>query len=149
MSDSRSDHPSTAAPGQPRLRWALPWLIVYAVALLLIAFWPQHVDKGMGWFLKALTHHIPLLTYDRIEFGSNIVLFVPLGILLAILMPRRRYLVMPIGFVVSLAIESAQGVLLAGRTASLADLIANTAGACIGLFAVEVIDWVARRRQAS
>ena len=149
MSDSRSDRTSTALSGKRRLRWVLLWLIVYAVALLLIAFWPQHVDKGMGWFLKALTHHIPLLTYDRIEFGSNIVLFVPLGILLAILMPRRRYLVMPVGFTVSLTIETAQGVLLPGRTASLADLIANTAGACIGLFAVEVIDWVARRRQAS
>ena len=139
------DDAAGAAPAQRLLRRAWPWLLVYGLALLLIAFWPQHVDQGMGFFLKALTQYVPLLTYDRIEFGSNILLFVPLGILMAILMPRQRYLIMPVGFVVSLTIESAQGVFLAGRTASISDLIANTAGACIGLLAVELIGAVRRR----
>lgn len=141
--------PNTAElPPRPRLRRALPWLLGYAIALALIAFWPQHVDKGMGWFLKAVTHYLPILTYDRIEFGSNILLFVPLGILLALLLPRRRYLIMPIGFVISLMIESAQGIFLPGRTSSLSDLVANTAGACIGLLAVEVAEAIGRHRRA-
>jgi len=141
-----SDDPAWAAPAQRLLRRAWPWLLVYAIALAVVAFWPQHVDQGMGFFLKAVTHYLPILTYNRIEFGSNVLLFVPLGILLAILLPGRRYVVMPIGFVVSLTIESMQGIFLAGRTSSISDLIANTAGACIGLLAVEVAESIRRRR---
>ena len=144
MSDSPSDNLS-AVPGQLKLRRALPWFLAYAVALALIAFWPQHVDKGAGPFLQALMHLLPIVTPHRVEFGANIVLFVPLGALLAILVPRRRHLIMPVGFLVSLTIESIQGVLLDGRTASIYDIIANTAGACIGLLLIEFIESVLRR----
>lgn len=145
MSDSLSESTTRAVPGQPRLRRALFWMIAYAIVVAVIVFWPEHVDKGMGSFLRTVMHYIPLVTPRRVEFGSNILLFVPLGILLAILMPRRRYLVAPIGFVVTLTIESVQGVLLGGRTASVSDLIANTAGTCIGLLAIEVVDALRRR----
>ncbi|MBS1907893.1 MAG: VanZ family protein [Actinobacteria bacterium] len=135
--------------GRRRLRRALPWILFYAIALALIAFWPQHVSNGLGFFFTAITHYLPILTYTRIEFGSNILLFVPLGILLAILLPRMRHLIVPIGFFISLAIESVQGAFLSGRTSSVSDLLANTAGAGIGLLAFELFDRVARKRRAS
>lgn len=147
MSDSPSEN-LAAAPGQPRLRRALPWFLLYAVALSLIAFWPQHVDKGAGPFLRALMHFLPVVTPHRVEFGANILLFVPLGVLLAIMAPRRRYIIAPVGFLVSLTIESVQGVLLDGRTASVFDIIANTAGACLGLLLVELTDAALRRSRA-
>jgi VanZ family protein len=143
-----SDDAAGVAPAQHRLRRALPWLLVYAVALVLIAFWPEHVDKGAGAFLKRVTDLFPILTYRRIEFGANILLFVPLGILLAILLSQRRYLIMPAGFLISLTIESGQGIFLADRTASVSDLISNTAGACLGLLAVEIAEALRRRRGA-
>ncbi len=148
MSGSRSETEIRAVPGQPRLRQALPWLLVYGVALALIAFWPQHVDQGAGFLLNRITRLFPLLTYTRIEFGTNILLFVPLGILLAILLPRGRYLIAPAGFLVSLTIESCQGLFLAGRTASISDLIANTAGVCVGLIAVELAGAIRRRARS-
>lgn len=135
-------------PPQLRLRRALPWLLVYAVVLALIAFWPEHVDKGAGFLVRTITRLFPVLTYHRIEFGSNVLLFVPLGILLALPLPHRRYLIMPLGFLVSLTIEAGQGIFLADRTASMLDLVANTAGACIGLIVVEIAERARRRTGA-
>jgi glycopeptide antibiotics resistance protein len=112
-------------------------LLFYVVALSLVVFWPQHVDKGAGSFLRAIMHFLPIVTPHRVEFGANILLFVPLGVLLAIMAPRRRHIIAPVGFLVSLSIESVQGVLLEGRTASVFDIVANTAGACLGLLLVE------------
>jgi hypothetical protein len=56
-------------------------LSAYVIALALIAFWPAPVDSGAGPLLRAVTRVFPLLTYARIEFGANILLFVPLGFL--------------------------------------------------------------------
>ena len=81
------------------------------------------------------------------EFGANILLFVPLGVLLTLIL-RDRALVLPIAIVLTLAIESVQGVLLDRRTPSELDMVANTAGACIGLLAVAAWQWW-RRRPAS
>nr|MBS1901627.1 VanZ family protein [Actinomycetota bacterium] len=134
--------PLPAQPPRQKPLWRRIWIWtgVYAVIVMLVAFWPQHVDKGAGPLLRAITHLIPILTYSRIEFGSNILFFLPVGALGALLLSGRRYLVVPIGFLLSLTIETVQGVFLAGRTASLSDLIANTAGACLGLLLVEGID---------
>jgi hypothetical protein len=146
VSDSPSDDLS-AAPGQLRLRRALLCFLAYGLALSLIAFWPQHIDEGARRMLQALVRLVPVATPHRVEFGANIILFVPLGALLAIMAPRRRHLVMPGGFLVSLTIESVQGVLLDGRTASLYDVVANTTGTCIGLLLTEFIESVLRRSQ--
>ncbi|WP_353114323.1 VanZ family protein [Microbacterium sp.] len=111
----------------------------------LVAFWPEHVDKGISPLLARVTKAIPFITYDRMEFGANIALFLPFGVLLALLLSRRRYLVLPISFLASLAIESVQALLLPGRTPSVMDIVANTAGACVGLLAVELIQLRRRR----
>lgn len=126
-------------------RRAIACLATYVVLLGLVAFWPEHVDKGISPFLAELTKAIPLITYRRLEFGANIALFVPFGVLLALLLARRRYLVLPIAFLASLLIESVQAVLLPGRTPSVLDIVANTAGVCVGLLAVELIQLRRRR----
>jgi len=123
------------------------WVAVYGVALALIGFWPQPVDSGAGRLLRFITRVFPILTYDRIEFGSNILLFVPLGVGLALLLPTARYLVMPVTLLVSLAIESVQAVYIAARTPSVYDIIANVSGAAIGLVAVAVFEAGRRRAQ--
>ena len=86
-----------------------------------------------------------MLTYPRIEFSANILLFVPLGVLLMLIL-RRRYLILPIAIVVTVAIECAQGLLLDKRTPSVLDIIANTAGACIGMLIVAVVESMRRAR---
>lgn len=115
-------------------------LVVYAIAAALIAFWPVPVDRGATGALRSLEHLLPWATYRRVEFTANIVYFIPLGALLAVLLARSRYLVLPIGILCTLTIEVVQGELLTQRAASLTDVIANTAGTCVGLLLVAVVE---------
>ncbi|MFE1645858.1 VanZ family protein [Microbacterium sp. P01] len=121
-------------------------LTLYLVALTLIALWPVPIDSGSGDLLRAITRRLPWVTYPRIEFGANILLFVPLGWLLAVLLAQSRYLVLPIAIVVTVAIECAQALLLDRRTPSLLDVAANTTGACIGLILAAIVVALRRRR---
>lgn len=132
-----------------RLTGPAVWLVVYGVALALVALWPVPVDSGSRVFLKAVTRAVPWLTYPRIEFGANILLFVPLGLLLALLLGRSRHLVLPIAITITVTIESLQAVLLTRRTASLLDVVANTAGACVGLLIVAGFEAARRRADGS
>ena len=137
--------PSTPLPGPTDVRRIAGWTLAgYLFALTLIAFWPSPVDSGAGPVIDLITRIIPVLTYARIEFGANILLFVPLGVLLTLIL-RDRALVLPIAIVLTLTIESVQGVLLDRRTPSELDIIANTAGACIGLLGVAA--WRSWRRR--
>ena len=137
--------PSTPLPGPTDVRRIAGWTLAgYLFALTLIAFWPSPVDSGAGPVIDLITRIIPVLSYARIEFGANILLFVPLGVLLTLIL-RDRALVLPIAIVLTLTIESGQGVLLDRRTPSELDIIANTAGACIGLLGVAA--WRSWRRR--
>lgn len=118
---------------------------VYGVALAVIALWPQRVDDGAGPLLDSLSQWIPILTYDRIEFAANILLFVPLGVLLALIL-RSRYLVVPISLIATVTIESLQALLIDTRTPSVLDIIANLTGACVGLAVVALGGWLRARR---
>ncbi|MFT4050820.1 MAG: VanZ family protein [Microbacterium sp.] len=138
-------HSARRGPWVRRLRNPHGWLWGYGVALALIALWPQPVDRGASRLLKAVTHVIPLLTYARIEFIANIALFVPFGLLLALIL-SQRWLVLPIAFVTTVLIEGIQAVILDERTPSLYDIVANLAGACVGLLLVELVSWRRRRK---
>jgi VanZ family protein len=115
-------------------------LTLYAVTLAVIAVWPTRVDLPAAPLLRRLLHAIPWLTYDRIEFGANILLFVPLGLLLALIL-THRHLILPIALVTTVTIESVQAILLSQRTPSVMDILANTTGACLGLLIVALIEW--------
>lgn len=130
--------PTLRHPTRNLLRRPSTWLSLYGVALALIAFWPEHVDKNFSPLIEKLIAVVPLLTYQRLEFGANIALFIPLGLLLTMMLHRRPHLTLPIAVICSVAIESAQAVLLEHRTPSVLDIIANTAGACIGIVLAEI-----------
>lgn len=117
---------------------------VYVFALTLIAIWPVPVDRGAGPAIRVITRIFPVLTYARIEFGANILMFVPLGVLLALIL-RQRFLVVPIAVVTTVTIESVQGIALALRTPSVMDIVANVTGACIGLLLVTAVEWWRQR----
>lgn len=119
----------------------------YALLLTLVAFWPTPVDAQLGRVLNAITRIVPVLTHPRIEFLANVALFLPLGVLLAIVLVRSRYLVLPIVFVTTFTIECVQGLLLPERTPSVMDMIANTAGGCVGLLAVAAVEALHARRR--
>ncbi|WP_396668841.1 VanZ family protein [Microbacterium sp. R86528] len=121
------------------------WLVAYGVLLALIAFWPTPVDRNAAGLLHAISAAIPWLSYNLIEFTANIALFVPLGALGAMLLRRRPWLVIVIALGVTIVIESVQALLLAQRTPSGLDIIANTLGAAVGLAIVLLV----RRRRES
>lgn len=148
MSDSLSENTTGAVPGQPRLRRALFWMIAYAIVVAVIVFWPEPFLSALDPWIRRVTVGFPGLTLVRVEFIANVAMFIPLGLFLAMLLPRHRHLVVPIGFLATCLIESVQGLFLSDRSATVADVIANTAGACIGLLVIEVVDALRRRRPA-
>lgn len=126
--------------------------VVYFFALMAILFWPSPVDKPIGGTLSHLlqwlySHGVPrwLVNYRLIEFTANIALFIPFGVIVALRLPRRRWmLTVVIAAAVSSAVELAQGVFLPARFPALSDIIANTAGGFIGALLVLFV-WSLRR----
>ena len=110
--------------------------------------WPGGVDSELQSALWRLLQQIGVewLTFDVVQVAANVVLFVPLGLLVALLLPRRRmWLVAPGALLVSVAIETVQALLLPVRWGGdVTDVIANTAGGLLGL-AIAVL---VRRRPA-
>jgi glycopeptide antibiotics resistance protein len=135
------------------LRWIPVVAGLYALALAAIGAWPTHVDKNIDlvdtrpaqWVLDQLN-----LTnqqgYDLIEFGANILLFVPFGLLVCALRPGwSRLTVVMVGALASATIEILQAVARPGRTADVRDVVANTLGAALGGLVYAAARQIARR----
>ncbi|MDJ0347984.1 VanZ family protein [Cryobacterium sp. PH29-G1] len=122
------------------LRRAALWIaLAYLVALSLIAFWPTPVDRGAHESISSVVfwlheHGVPAwLGYNTIEFGANIALFIPVGLLIVVLAGSHRWWFGPlIGTLVSCAIELGQLVFLPERFATVNDVVANGLGASLG-----------------
>jgi glycopeptide antibiotics resistance protein len=123
-----------------RLRKA-EWIAVAVVlaVILTIVFWPTPVDrpydKGLASVLATLhAGGLPVwIDYNFIQTGSNVIMFVPLGALIASVSMRPLWWISGVlGLTLSLCIEFTQYELLPQRFASAGDLAANTAGALLG-----------------
>lgn len=137
---------STAPEPPSRWRRLSTWAAVYAVVLAAIAFWPEPVDARAGDLTAWIIRAVPGLTYQRLEFGANIALFLPFGLAVGALLRQHRYLVLPLAVLTSLTVEGAQAVLIPARTPSLFDILANVSGASLGLVALVIFEEVRRRR---
>lgn len=112
----------------------------YAVALALVLGWPTPVDASLHSTLQSVLdwlhgQGVPLwVGYAKVEFAANIVLFVPLGALLALELRRRPWwLAVVAAFSISLLAELGQGLLRPERFATGWDVIANTLGTIVGV----------------
>ena len=128
--------------------------VLYVVGLAVVAFWPVPVDRGFSDTLEVLIAQLQagglsFLSYSTVEIAANVLLFVPLGVLLALLFrPGARWLAFGVCVAVSAFIEFAQAVLLPDRLASASDLLANIAGAAIGVLIVAIVSAVRTRSAA-
>lgn len=122
----------------------------YGVTLLLIVLWPTHVDRGLDladrppttWLVDGLGL-TPGQGYRVGEAGANVLLFLPLGALTLTLTPRVGWLRVTAGAaVLSVAIELVQTLARPGRTGTVSDVVANTAGAAAGAL---LVHWWLRR----
>jgi glycopeptide antibiotics resistance protein len=134
-------------------RWAWLALALIVVAVGAITFWPTPVDRPFHSALDrilASLHGYGMpgwITYAFVESASNVLMFVPLGALIAILaLPSLWWTSGVLGLLASLVIEFGQMVLLPQRFASAADVAANTAGALFGGALICTLRYVLRRR---
>ncbi|SMG15946.1 VanZ family protein [Agreia pratensis] len=135
-------------------RWAWRALGMIAILVVAITFWPTPVDKPFQSALARLLgvlhrHGLPeWITYSVVESASNVVMFVPLGALIALLAwPSLWWVSGLLGFVASLTIELTQALWLPQRFPSAGDVVANTAGALLGGAAICVLRYVQLGRQ--
>ncbi|TFD20577.1 VanZ family protein [Cryobacterium sp. TMT4-10] len=119
---------------------------------------PQPLNtSNNGWLLRALgffARHdsTDWITYGRVEFAANIGMFIPIGVFLVLLFGRRQWwLAIVVGVALTCSIEFTQQF-LPTRYPDLRDLVANTAGAVLGvLVALVITAWkiVPRRADAA
>ena len=119
--------------------WALVLGVPFLLGLTLLTLTPSRIEHSVPNLLDvivSLTHRLgwTAVTFTRLEVLSNIAVFVPLGILAFLLLPRRVWpLSLMIGPVASLAIETAQRIALPHRDATMNDVWANSTGATLGV----------------
>ncbi len=150
---TRPDDASTAPP-----RWlgvlSLALLLTFCLIVAVITFWPGPPDpdgqRALRAFLReAHLHGLPLwITFGKIEFGSNVLMFVPIGFFGALALPRWRWLIIPAALLASGCIEVLQWARLPERVGTPRDVVANGVGAVIGyLLAAAVLLALHRRRR--
>jgi glycopeptide antibiotics resistance protein len=123
----------------PRLvtAFAAGW---YAVAVLGATFLPLRLAWGDDPYGRMPTFRIlllPIIDMRPLDFVLNTMMMIPLaGLLYLVAGVHRKSRVVLIGFLISLTIETTQGVLdltlHANRWADVNDLMSNTLGAYLG-----------------
>lgn len=116
-------------------------LVAYLLVPVLLTLGPTPFEEQLQTFSTLVQSIVSTLTSGRAEVSlqeaealANVVMFLPLGLLLALSMPRvylSVLLVLSAG--ASLAIELTQYLVLPDRDPALLDVAMNTAGAAAGL----------------
>lgn len=123
-------------------------------AVLAITLNRTTVDEGRGeWveFALRVLHRVGFpdaFGYAHLEFMANVVMFVPLGVLLALALdPSRRWIAAIALPLFSVGVELFQFFFLPARYATISDVIANSIGAWIGVGAVVMLSQFYSRRR--
>jgi glycopeptide antibiotics resistance protein len=129
-----------------RRRLVLAMLVVYTGFVLLITLTPRMPGTGLvsrivDRFIYELGEHgITNIHFLDIEFFGNILMFVPLGVFTALLIPRRAWwTLLFLGTAFSGVIEASQAAFLPDRYPEVRDLISNTTGFLIGAAAAVIL----------
>lgn len=135
---TREPHSPDQRRKRPRSRRPVVALLLagYAALLGAVGSWPTPIERPIAGLLQRLNRAVPG-SVRLLEFFGNIALFVPFGLLVALLLPRRhRWWTLLIGAGVSAVIEGCQALFLPGRVASIGDVAANTLGTLVGTLLV-------------
>lgn len=118
-------------------------LAVICAGGALVWFWPTPIDTTLGVPLHYVLAWLrPLGLPDAVGYGvfetlANVLLFIPLGFVLALAMPLgRRWLSPALCVAISFAAEFGQALLRPSRFADPMDVLANTVGALVGTWLV-------------
>ncbi|WP_425863805.1 VanZ family protein [Arthrobacter sp. TWP1-1] len=125
--------------------------LVYLVGVVLVVFWPTPVDRPASGQLHMILdwlhqHGMPIyIGYNKVEFASNIAMFIPTGYIAATWF-KNVGLGVIIGALASCLIELSQCLFLPERYATGLDVLANTIGAGIGAALYYVVHRLYRLR---
>jgi len=130
-------------------------LPVYLVVLGYIVFSPSdeatETPGLIAWLFDAVDRLRDALppAYVALEFGANIALFVPFGLLVSIAFARLPWwAVAALGFGTTVTIELVQST-LPTRFSTLSDVVANTAGTLLGLLLARAVRGRMARRETA
>lgn len=113
--------------------------IPFLARLALLTLTPRRVEEAMPNLLDlvlSVAHRLgwESLDFTLLEIVANVLVFVPIGILSFLVVPRRWWpIAIMLGPALSLSIEGAQRVALPHRAATVTDVVANSGGALIGV----------------
>ena len=142
--------PSTSGP---RHTIIAVMVLGYGAFLAFVVFWPSPIDAPVEGLLERAISELhergvpAFVDYTFIESFSNVLLFIPVGFLFALMVPLRWWPVaLLLGPALSACIELAQRYLLDARVSTIDDVIANSIGATIGVLIAVVIRAVVKAR---
>ena len=122
---------------------------MYVVALAVIALSPVSPIRGVDLSQELDASGLGWVTYTQLESFANVVLFVPFGLLIALLVPTRWWWLVVVGLIVAAGgIELGQALFLPGRVPSIDDVLANSTGGVAGVVIAAVIRgtaWLVKR----
>ncbi|WP_245232812.1 VanZ family protein [Paenarthrobacter nicotinovorans] len=122
-------------------RWIQAFFGVYLVALALVVFLPAREASTVTGFVGVIAGWLSLLGLPLetaavgVEFAANIVLFVPFGAFVRLLGPGLwNWWTTGLLAVASSALIETVQLVIPGRVTAISDVVANTAGALVGLW---------------
>ncbi|HYN74087.1 MAG TPA: VanZ family protein [Nakamurella sp.] len=128
------------------LRWVSVGLLVAflaAIAVITVTPGPPVADGQrdlIAFLARAHTQGLPQwVTFGKLEFGANVLMFVPIGLFGALALSRARWLIVPAAVAMSAVIEAVQAAGLPARDGTARDVIANGVGALIGYLVATVV----------
>lgn len=113
--------------------------IPFLAGLAFLTLTPSRVESAMPNLLDLVlraAHRLgwESLDFTRLEVAANVLVFIPVGMLAVAVLPRGlAVLAFFAGPALSVGIEVAQRVALPHRAATISDVLANSAGATIGV----------------
>lgn len=115
-------------------------LVIYSAFVLVITLSPQMPGSGLTrWLVRRVLASLrareilEFVDFLFLEFLGNILMFIPLGIFVALLISRRHWwLLLFAGTVFSGFIELGQLLFLPDRVPEVRDLISNSTGFILG-----------------
>jgi len=128
------------------LRWVSAGLLVaFLAAVAVVTFTPGPPDADgqrdlIAFLARAHAQGLPQwVTFGKVEFGANVLMFVPIGLFGALALPRARWLIVPAAVAMSAVIEAVQAADLPARVGTPRDVVANGAGALLGYLVAQVV----------
>jgi glycopeptide antibiotics resistance protein len=120
-------------------------LLAFLVVVAVITFTPGPPDANgqrdlIAFLARAHTQGLPQwVTFGKVEFSANVLMFVPIGLFGALALPRARWLIVPAAVAMSAVIEAVQAADLPARVGTPRDVIANGVGALIGYLVATIV----------